>query len=210
MTTPVIGDFIYFDDFENGGTNFRLKLLYVNTGTSNDEDVWIRYRHDNGQTFSTSTIKANQTTGLWSDYSTAGAPTVVYNAGSTDSDGNTVPSGKTRFFDEYDRVHTFTNPYSTSSGDTTEESVAVFTGGLSVDSNGDLAAFIAASSPSGNYWIVEGTTPRNGINHVILTATYQPASGWSTDNTSTWYLQDGYGNVLDTFKANKKVHCNFW
>lgn len=107
----------------------------------------------------------------------------------------------------------FANPFYTgSSGDgtNTEGAAAVFTGGLSVDSNGDLAAFIAASSPSGNYWIVEGTTPRNGINHVILTATYQLASGWSTGNTSTWYLQDGYGNVLDTFKANKKVFCNFW
>ena len=103
---------------------------------------------------------------------------------------------------------TLSNFYTGGTG--SEGSAAVFSGGLSLDANGDLAAFVSASSPSGNYWIVEGTTQRNGFSHVVLTPSFQLASGWSSSNTSTWYLQDAYGNPLDSYRSKRKVFTNFW
>jgi len=107
----------------------------------------------------------------------------------------------------------FTKPASTvwtANGTSTEGQASQVEGAFGLDANGDLSAIIPASSPSGNYWIVEGTTPRVGFTHTVLTATFQLATGWSTGNTSIWYLQDGVGHVLDTYRRKKKVFSNFW
>ena len=87
---------------------------------------------------------------------------------------------------------------------------AALTEGFLAINNGVLQAFIPASTPSGNFWIVEGTTPRNGFTHTVLTNTFQIASGWSVNNKSTWILQDGYGAPLATWRGSKKVFTNFW
>jgi hypothetical protein len=98
----------------------------------------------------------------------------------------------------------------TSGGGTSTEGQAALTEGFLAINNGVLEAFIPASTPSGNFWIVEGTIPRNGFTHTVLTNTFQTATGWSESNKSTWTLQDGYGAPLATWRGRKKVHCNFW
>jgi hypothetical protein len=141
----------------------------------------------------------------WYDYTTTSDPLTVTDTGTQiklyNTAGNlmvTLPKPTTASW------------ISTGSGGTSAESASTTSATLGLDSNGDLAAFVTAGSPSGDFTIYEGATLRNSFTHTTLTPSLVNATSWSSTNSSTWYLKNSYGDVLDTYGGKKKVFCNFW
>lgn len=225
MTAPAVGDFIYFDE-SSWGTNFRLQLSYAGT-----MDQWSRYRHSPMTTYSANGIQVDTSTGVWSDWG-GSDPNIVYNEGDTDADGNIVPTGKVRFYDEYDQVHTFTNPYSTSSGGgggsgsgggTGTEGTSTGTSTVSgtiVDNSTHYTFTVASTSPSSSgvvaYNVLRddvlyGTiTHTNGAtNPMDIHLSDRVSSNWKLTIVSTTGLYQS--DTLATFtNIRKGVFCNFW
>ena len=163
MTTPSQGDFIYFDE-TTWGTNFRLQLQYANTGAGSNIDQWTYYRHNPLKTYTANGIQGNSSTGIWSDWGSS-APNTVYNEGDTDADGNIVPTGKIRFYNQYSQVYTFTNPYST---------------GPTVDLYGRLPS--TAVSKSVNLGRIQYRVSIPGENVIIDTTPTTVTGGYQTYN----------------------------
>lgn len=194
------------NDTTNTFTNFGLHWVSGGTvgSTYNGTDTLL-YDFREGSQYQGRTIK--YVAGVWSDDNLSAFPdTVVSNNNSATVTLQTAFYGTVTFV--------FTNPFYSSApppGDTeTESSTAVTSATLGLDNNGNLAAFVTAGSPSGDFTIYEGSTLRNSFTHTTLTASLVNATSWSSTNNSTWYLKNSYGDVLDTYGGKKKVFCNFW
>lgn len=171
--------------------------------TSGDYEVYGLYT-DSFQSASHD-IKVDTSTNTWQDQGSSN-PYVV----TEQSDGTVLLTST-----GYPNLFKFTKPttasWISSGGGTNAEGLSTSTTGFLAINNGVLQASIPASTPSGNFFIFEGTSQRNDFTHTVLTNTFETASGWSTGNSSTWYLQDDYGMELDSYRSGaKKVHCNFW